>query len=100
MVERPRQRVIARENGGARYMSFKILLLGPDVDESWPQKIRQAVPGTAVTACRDPRDALVEIEEADAAYVTVPPEPLARAKKLRWICAARAGLAGHWFYAA
>src|SRR6266699_6667108 len=26
-------------------MSFKILLLPPDVDESWPEKIRQAVPG-------------------------------------------------------
>ena len=81
-------------------MSFKILLLGPDIDESWPQKIRQAVPGTAVTACRDPRDALVEIEDADAAYGTVPPELLARAKKLRWICAARAGLGGDWFYEA
>src|SRR5438094_6801117 len=83
---------------GRRYMSFKILLLGPDIDESWPQKIRQAVPGTAVTACRDPRDALVEIEDAGAAYGTVPPELLARAKKLRWICAARAGLGGDWFY--
>src|SRR5262249_55927794 len=29
---------------------------------------------------------------------TVPPELLARAKKLRWICAARAGLGGGWFY--
>src|SRR5438128_1615399 len=79
-------------------MSFKIVLLGPDVDESWPQKIRQAVPGAAASTFRDPREALLEIEDADAAYGTVPPELLARAKKLRWICAARAGLGGDWFY--
>src|SRR5262245_46108820 len=79
-------------------MSFKIVLLGPDVDESWPQKIRQAVPGVAVKAFRDWQDALADIEDTDAAYGTVPPSLLARAKKLRWICAARAGLGGDWFY--
>src|SRR5438128_12215096 len=96
MVERPRQRVIARENGGASPMSFKIVLLAPDVDESWPQKIRQAVPGAAAKAFRDPNDALVDMEDADAAYGTVPPELFARAKKRRWICAARAGRGGDW----
>ena len=64
-------------------MSYKILLLPPDVDESWPQKIREAVPGASVKAYRDPQDALADIEDADAAYGTVPPELLARAKKLR-----------------
>jgi phosphoglycerate dehydrogenase-like enzyme len=79
-------------------MSFKILLLPPDVDESWPEKIGQAVPGAVVRAFRDPKDALADIEDADAAYGTVPPELFARARKLRWICAARAGLGGDWFY--
>lgn len=79
-------------------MSFKILLLPPDVDESWPEKIRRAVPGAVAKAFRDPQDALTEIEDADAVYGTVPPELFARAKKLRWICAARAGLGGAWFY--
>ena len=79
-------------------MSFKILLLPPDVDASWPEKIRQAVPGAVVKAFRDPTDALTDIVDADAAYGTVPPELFARAKKLRWICAARAGLGGDWFY--
>ena len=79
-------------------MSFKIILLGQDVDESWPDQIRRAVPGIAVTAFRDAKDALAEIEDADAAFGTVPPEVLARAKKLRWICASRAGLGGDWFY--
>jgi phosphoglycerate dehydrogenase-like enzyme len=79
-------------------MSFKIVLLPPDVDESWPEKIRQAIPGAVAKAFEDPRDALTDIEDADAAYGTVPPELFARARKLRWICAARAGLGGDWFY--
>ena len=79
-------------------MSFKLLLLAPDVDPSWPEKIRRAVPGVVVKGFVDPKDAADDIVDADAAYGTVPPELLARATKLRWICAARAGLGGAWFY--
>ena len=78
-------------------MSFTILLLSPDTDPSWPEKIMQAVPGAIAKAFADPKDALAEIETADAAYGTVPPELFVRAKNLRWICAARAGLGGAWF---
>jgi phosphoglycerate dehydrogenase-like enzyme len=79
-------------------MSFKILLLAPDVDPSWPEKIRRAVPGVVVKAFADPKDAVEDIVDADATYGTVPPELMARATKLRWICADRAGLGGTWFY--
>ena len=79
-------------------MSFKILLLGPDIDPSWPAKIMAAVPGAVVKAFSDTNEAAGEIETADAAYGTVPPELFARAKALRWICASRAGLGGAWFY--
>jgi phosphoglycerate dehydrogenase-like enzyme len=79
-------------------VSFTILLLGPDIDPSWPAKIMAAVPGAVVKAFSDANDAAGEIETADAAYGTVPPELFARAKKLRWICASRAGLGGAWFY--
>jgi phosphoglycerate dehydrogenase-like enzyme len=79
-------------------MSFTILLLGPDVDPSWPEKIMRAVPGAVAKAFAAAEDAAEAIEEADAAYGTVPPELFARARKLRWICAARAGLGGAWFY--
>ena len=51
-----------------------------------------------VKAFADPQDALEDMVNADAAYGTVPPELLARAKKLRWICAARAGLGSAWFH--
>src|SRR6202171_932537 len=79
-------------------MSFTILLLSPDADPSWPEKISRAVPGAVAKIYADPKDALADIETADAAYGTVPPELFARAKKLRWICASRAGLGGAWFY--
>jgi phosphoglycerate dehydrogenase-like enzyme len=81
-------------------MSFKILLFPPDVDESWPAKIRQVAPGAVVKLFRDPAEAVADIEDADAAYGTVPAELFARARKLRWICAARAGLGGNWFHEA
>jgi phosphoglycerate dehydrogenase-like enzyme len=79
-------------------MAFKIVLLAADADPSWPEKIRQAVPGVVVRAFSNPTEAHDEIVDADAAYGTVPPDLFARAKKLRWICAARAGLGGAWFY--
>ena len=79
-------------------MSFKLLLLAPDLDPSWPDKIRQAVTGVDVKAFADPQDAAVDLADADAAYGTVPPDLFARAPKLRWICASRAGLGGAWFH--
>jgi len=79
-------------------MSFTILLLSPDADPSWPEKIKQAVPGAIAKVYADPKDAVADIETADAAYGTVPPELFARAKRLRWICASRAGLGGAYFH--
>jgi hypothetical protein len=63
-------------------MSFKILLLSPDTDPSWEEKIRQAVPGVVVKSFSDSKEALDDIADADAAYGTVPLELLVRAKKL------------------
>ena len=79
-------------------MSFTTLLRSLESDPSWPEKIRRAVPGAVAKTYADPQDARTEIETADAAYGTVPPELFARAKKLRWICASRAGLGGAYFY--
>ena len=61
-------------------MSFTILLLSPDSDPSWPEKISRAVPGAVAKIYGDPEDAVVDIETADAAYGSVPPELFARAK--------------------
>ena len=56
------------------------------------EKISQAVAGAVA------KDALADIETAGAAYGAAPPELLARAKKLRRICASPAGLGSAWFY--
>jgi phosphoglycerate dehydrogenase-like enzyme len=79
-------------------MSFRMVLLSSDADPSWPEKISRAVPGSVAKICADPKDALGDIESADAAYGAVPPELFARAKRLRWICANRAGLGQAYFY--
>ena len=55
-------------------MSFTILLLSPDADPFWPEKISRAVPGTVAKIYADPKDALATIKTADAVYGTVPPE--------------------------
>jgi phosphoglycerate dehydrogenase-like enzyme len=79
-------------------MSFTMILLPPDMGADWPEKIRAAVPGVRVEAFNAPAEAAGAIVDADAAYGTVPRELLARARKLRWIAAPRAGLGGDWFY--
>ena len=45
-------------------MSFTMLLLSADADPSWPEKIRQAVPGAVVKIYADPRDAPADIQSA------------------------------------
>ena len=79
-------------------MTFKMVLLPPDIGEGWPDKIRRAVPGVQVEAFGSPAAAQAAIIDADAAYGTVPRDLLARAARLRWIAAPRAGLGGEWFY--
>jgi phosphoglycerate dehydrogenase-like enzyme len=75
-------------------MSFKLVLMPNDARPGWPEAIRDAVPGVDVSVYERPED----IEDADAAFGTVPPELFPRAKRLRWIQAARAGLGREWFY--
>ena len=79
-------------------MSFRMILLPPDIGDDWLAKIRSTVAGVHVEAFQTPEDATEAIVEADAAYGTVPRGLLARAKRLRWIAAPRAGLGGDWFY--
>jgi hypothetical protein len=47
--------------------SFTILLLSPEAGPSWPEKIRQAIPGAVVKAFADPQDALASIKITYAA---------------------------------
>jgi hypothetical protein len=45
-------------------MSFKLVLPAPDLDPSWPDKIRQAVPGVDVKPFADPQDAVDDLTDA------------------------------------
>jgi hypothetical protein len=76
-------------------MGFKILLLAPDLDPSWPEKIRRAVPGVVVKAFRDLKDAADDIADADAAYGTVPPELPARPQNCAGSAPPEPGSAAH-----
>ena len=42
-------------------MSFTILLLSPDADPSWPEKITGPVPGAVAKPYADPKDAVGDI---------------------------------------
>jgi len=72
-------------------MSFTILLLSPDVDPSWPEKIREAVPVPSPRRTPIPRT---------LSRTSRPPMPptgpcrrtIRQGEKLRWICASRARL--------
>ena len=60
-------------------MSFKLLLLAPDVDPSWPEKIRRAVPGVVVKGFVDPKDAADDIVDAaprNAIATSIPSPPV------------------------
>ena len=58
----------------------------PDFDTHWPERIAAAVPGCEVRVFGGEHD----IEDADAVFGSVARELFPRAKKLRWIAAARA----------
>ncbi len=75
-------------------MSLKLVLMPPDPRPGWPEALREALPGWEIAIYERSED----IEDADAAFGTVPPEVFPHAKQLRWIQAARAGLGRAWFY--
>jgi phosphoglycerate dehydrogenase-like enzyme len=75
-------------------MSFRLVLMPPDFEPSWPDEIRNAVPDCDAVIFENVQD----IEDADAAFGTVPPDLFAKARRLRWIAASRAGLGRNWFY--
>lgn len=79
-------------------MKYRFVMVPPNILSHWPAAIRQAVPECEVLVFDRPEDAYEAIAEAEAAYGDIVPELFARAKKLRWIAAPRAGLGGDWFH--
>ena len=72
-------------------MGFKMVIVPPNTQPDWPEKIRAAAPDCDVQMFDDANDAMAAIEDADAAYGTLSPELLRRAKRLRWLQAPARG---------
>jgi phosphoglycerate dehydrogenase-like enzyme len=66
-------------------MAFKLVIVPPNTQPDWPEKIRTAVPDCQVHLFGSAEAALEAIVDADAAYGNVVPELFRRATKLRWI---------------
>ena len=66
-------------------MGFKMVIVPPNTQPDWPEKIRTVVPDCDVQMFDSAEAALDAIVEADAAYGNIGPELLQRARKLRWI---------------
>jgi phosphoglycerate dehydrogenase-like enzyme len=79
-------------------VSFKIVLLPPVEQPHWPALIEGAVPGVRVAMCHTTDVGEREIVDADAAFGTVTPGMLSRARRLRWLQAPMAGPPAGWYY--
>ncbi|MBI3330030.1 MAG: D-2-hydroxyacid dehydrogenase [Nitrospinae bacterium] len=66
-------------------MAFKLVIVPPNTQPDWPQKIRAAIPDCQVHLFDSAEAAMQAIEDADAAYGNIVPELFRRAKRLRWI---------------
>ncbi|GAA0798632.1 D-2-hydroxyacid dehydrogenase [Spirilliplanes yamanashiensis] len=71
-------------------MSFTLVLLPPAV-AGWAGALVRAVPGIEVLVPRTDGEAAAALRDADAAVGALPPDLLARARRLRWLQAPQAG---------
>ena len=79
-------------------MGFKMVIVPPNTQPDWPQKIRAAVPDCEVQMFESAEAAMDAIVDADAAYGNIPPALLRRARKLRWIQAPAAAPPAGYYY--
>ncbi|MGH8058110.1 MAG: D-2-hydroxyacid dehydrogenase [Candidatus Entotheonellia bacterium] len=66
-------------------MGFKLVIVPPNTQPDWAEKIRAAVPDCQVHLFDSAEAAMQAIADADAAYGNIVPELFRRAKRLRWI---------------
>jgi phosphoglycerate dehydrogenase-like enzyme len=81
-------------------VSFKMVFFPPqnDVRRGWAAEVAQAVPSAEIVVAEDEQQAAAAIEQADAAFGTIPPALLARAGKLRWLQAPNAAPPAGYYY--
>jgi phosphoglycerate dehydrogenase-like enzyme len=81
-------------------MATTLLMLPPQTatTRAWAARIAAALPEVRVVVAEDAEHAARVAGEADAAYGTMPPAILARAKRLRWLQAPQAAPPAGWYY--
>src|SRR5438445_6626151 len=81
-------------------MTAKMVFLPPQRDETreWARAVADNVAGVQVVVTETPEEAAREIEDADAAFGTLPPETLERARRLRWLQAPAAAPPAGYYY--
>ncbi|MBS0643177.1 MAG: D-2-hydroxyacid dehydrogenase [Acetobacteraceae bacterium] len=79
---------------------FTFLMLPPqsETTRTWAKRLADGVPGMKLIIAEDPDTAVAAIETADACFGTLPPELLARAKRLRWLQAPQAAPPAGYYY--
>lgn len=87
-------------------MGFKLLILNPSEQreteyvDTWPEKLRDAIPDIDVYLSKSVGEAMEVIEEVDAAFGNIAPELFERAKNLRWIACPQAGPRAGYYHQA
>lgn len=87
-------------------MGFKLLIINPpgqdgtqNVD-TWPDKLRESIPGIEVNVARSVGEAMEVIGEVDAAFGNIVPELFQRASNLKWIACPQAGPRAGYYHQA
>ena len=81
-------------------MTAKMVFLPPQREETreWARSVADNVAGVQVVVTETAEEAAREIEDADAAFGTLPPEMLERARRLRWLQAPAAAPPAGYYY--
>jgi phosphoglycerate dehydrogenase-like enzyme len=79
---------------------MRLVMLPPQgaVTRGWAARIAREVPGIDVAVTESHGEAASAIEEADAAFGTLPRDLLGRARRLRWLQAPQAAPPAGWYY--
>ena len=79
-------------------MTFKLVILEPQdpgartpAARTWPDKIREVVPGVDIRYCTTVEEAAEAMVDADAAFGDIVPELFEKAQELQWIQSPQAG---------
>ncbi|HKA45883.1 MAG TPA: D-2-hydroxyacid dehydrogenase [Burkholderiales bacterium] len=81
-------------------MPAKFLMLPPQtaVTRTWGARLAAALPDFSIVVAEDRQQADAAIIDADAAFGTLPPELLRKAKRLRWLQAPNAAPPAGYYY--